>query len=50
VYVSISPPVSTVSSVIVQSFAGDVPPSCVPNTVTVFPTENPDPVTENAAL
>ena len=47
VNVKISPPVSTVSIVIVISFAGVLPPTCVPNTVTVSPPAKPVPWTVN---
>ena len=50
VNVKISPPVSTVSIVIVTSFAGLNPPTCVPNTVTVSSAANPVPCAVNVAL
>ena len=42
--VSISPPVSTVLTVIVRSLAGDVPPSTAPETVIVSFSAYPEPI------
>ena len=50
VNVKISPPVSTVSTVIVISLAVVAPPTCVPKIVTVSVAANPVPVTVNVGL